>query len=282
MEVDGTPDLTDFMNDWFFGTVGVKHNAVAAGSPAYDLTGESSSSSKKKQSSEKKPQRAESEGGRSGGGGSSRGSNASKQTQEWLEEAKRMMVGSGSPGRMGSPSRQVPKFAGGNGTEPSPALDRRDPMSRSARRCELDRGGDMLRVDAVEQGGRPGGGGAGGEHAPEQDGGVQAGGLAPLPRRGRRLGPALRRRVMLDHNEHSFVEFLKNTYRKSSTDGAGDSPPEQKNSVSGASQDAKKSNSGRPPIKSNACKSAKFVWFYLDSERKKSQLSLLETIKHSF
>ncbi|XP_037416842.1 uncharacterized protein LOC119279854 [Triticum dicoccoides] len=132
MEVDGTPDLTDFMNDWFFGTVGVKHNAVAAGSPAYDLTGESSSSSKKKQSSEKKPQRAESEGGRSGGG--SRASNASKQTQEWLEEAKRMMVGSGSPGRMGSPSRQVPKFAGGNGTEPSPALDRRDPMSRSARR----------------------------------------------------------------------------------------------------------------------------------------------------
>lgn len=52
----------------------------------------------------------------------------------------------------------------------------------------------MLRVDAVEQGGRPGGGGAGGEHAPEQDGGVQAGGLAPLPRRGRRLGPDLRRR----------------------------------------------------------------------------------------
>ncbi|KAE8811694.1 hypothetical protein D1007_11485 [Hordeum vulgare] len=136
MEVDATPDLTDFMNDWFFGTVGVKHNAVAAGSPAYDLTGESSSGSKKKpSSSEKKPQRAESEGGRSGGGGGSRGSsNASKQTQEWLEEAKRMMVGSGSPGRMGSPSRQVPKFAGGNGTEPSPALDRRDPMSRSARR----------------------------------------------------------------------------------------------------------------------------------------------------
>ncbi|XP_051227701.2 uncharacterized protein [Lolium perenne] len=44
------------------------------------------------------------------------------------------MVESGSPGRMGSPSRQVPRFAGGNGTEPSPTLDRRDPMSRSARR----------------------------------------------------------------------------------------------------------------------------------------------------
>jgi len=45
------------------------------------------------------------------------------------------MVGAGSPGRMGSPSRQVPRFAGGSGTtEPSPTLDRRDPMSRSARR----------------------------------------------------------------------------------------------------------------------------------------------------
>ncbi|GJN16963.1 hypothetical protein PR202_gb03994 [Eleusine coracana subsp. coracana] len=46
------------------------------------------------------------------------------------------MVGAGSPGRVGvgSPSRQVPRFAGGSGTEPTPTLDRRDPMSRSARR----------------------------------------------------------------------------------------------------------------------------------------------------
>ncbi|GJM92125.1 hypothetical protein PR202_ga08556 [Eleusine coracana subsp. coracana] len=45
------------------------------------------------------------------------------------------MVGAGSPGRVGvgSPSRQVPRFAGGSGTEPTPTLDRRDPMSRSAR-----------------------------------------------------------------------------------------------------------------------------------------------------
>jgi hypothetical protein len=129
MEVDGAPDLTDFMNDWFFGTVGAKHSAAAStdagAGRAYDLTGESSSSSSKKKPaapSEKKQQRE------------SRGSSSSKQTQDWLEEAKRMMVGSGSPGRMGSPSRQVPRFAGGNGTEPSPTLDRRDPMSRSARR----------------------------------------------------------------------------------------------------------------------------------------------------
>ena len=26
MEVDGAPDLTDFMNDWFFGTVGARHS----------------------------------------------------------------------------------------------------------------------------------------------------------------------------------------------------------------------------------------------------------------
>jgi hypothetical protein len=37
MEVDGAPDLTDFMNDWFFGTVGAWHSGGG-----YDLTGESS------------------------------------------------------------------------------------------------------------------------------------------------------------------------------------------------------------------------------------------------
>lgn len=39
----------------------------------------------------------------------------------------------------------------------------------------------MLRVDATKQGGWPGCS-AGGEHAPEQDGLVQAGGLAPVSR----------------------------------------------------------------------------------------------------
>ncbi|KAJ1286741.1 hypothetical protein BS78_03G375100 [Paspalum vaginatum] len=117
MEVDGAPDLTDFMNDWFFGTVGARHSGGG-----YDLTGESSKRPASPAGGKTKPQ------GKSGG-------SASKQTQDWLEEAKRM-VGAGSPGRMGlgSPSRQLPKFAGGSGTEPTPALDRRDPMSRSARR----------------------------------------------------------------------------------------------------------------------------------------------------
>ena len=120
MEVDGAPDLTDFMNDWFFGTVGARHSGGG-----YDLTGESS----KRPAS---PAGNKKQGKSSGGGG---GSSASKQTQDWLEEARRM-VGAGSPGRkgVGSPSRQLPRFAGGSGTEPSPTLDRRDPMSRSARR----------------------------------------------------------------------------------------------------------------------------------------------------
>ncbi|CAL4972546.1 unnamed protein product [Urochloa decumbens] len=119
-EVDGAPDLTDFMNDWFFGTVGARHSGAGSGG-GYDLTGESSKRPASPAGKNKQ--------GRSGGG------SASKQTQDWLEEARRM-VGAGSPGRMGgSPSRQVPRFAGGSGTtEPSPALDRRDPMSRSARR----------------------------------------------------------------------------------------------------------------------------------------------------
>ncbi|XP_062206274.1 uncharacterized protein LOC133908297 [Phragmites australis] len=51
--------------------------------------------------------------------------------------------------------------------------------------------------------------------------------------------------LMLDHNDHSFVEYLKNTYINSIADGTEDSPPEQKHSISASrsSQDAKKSNS---------------------------------------
>ncbi|NP_001345360.1 uncharacterized protein LOC100191183 isoform 2 [Zea mays] len=51
--------------------------------------------------------------------------------------------------------------------------------------------------------------------------------------------------LMLDHNDHSFVEYLKNTYRYSTINGNEDSPPEQKHSTSasGSSQDVKKSNS---------------------------------------
>ncbi|KAL5673016.1 hypothetical protein ACJX0J_017322, partial [Zea mays] len=51
--------------------------------------------------------------------------------------------------------------------------------------------------------------------------------------------------LMLVHNDHSFVEYLKNTYRYSTTDDNEDRPREKKqsSSASGSSQDAKKSNS---------------------------------------
>ena len=71
MEVDGAPDLTDFMNDWFFGTVGARHSGGG-----YDLTGESSKRPASPAGKNKQ--------GKSGGG------SASKQTQDWLEEAKRI------------------------------------------------------------------------------------------------------------------------------------------------------------------------------------------------
>ncbi|KAG2596014.1 hypothetical protein PVAP13_5KG125887 [Panicum virgatum] len=60
-----------------------------------------------------------------------------------------------------------------------------------------------------------------------------------------RMRHELFQQLMLDHNDHSFVEYLKNTYRSSTTDDNDESPPEQKRSTSasGSSQDAKKSNS---------------------------------------
>lgn len=109
------PDLTDFMNDMFFGTVnGGDHKK------AYNLTGG---------------------GGRILGDrddddfDSSTRSVSSRQTQEWLEEAKRMVASSPSRGS-DSPSRLVasPRFAISQGRSSTSSLDKRDPFSRSARR----------------------------------------------------------------------------------------------------------------------------------------------------
>ncbi|KAM7272197.1 hypothetical protein ACFE04_026860 [Oxalis oulophora] len=60
-------------------------------------------------------------------------SNSSRTTQEWLEEARRMVAS--SPSRCESPSRLggSPRFAAQGRFSPS-SLDRRDPLSRSARR----------------------------------------------------------------------------------------------------------------------------------------------------
>ncbi|XP_040988895.1 uncharacterized protein LOC121236516 [Juglans microcarpa x Juglans regia] len=103
------PDLTDFMNDMFFGVVNAEKKAYnftgGAGSHVMDEEEDFECSSR---------------------------SNSSRQTQEWLEEARRMV--SSSPSRCDSPSRLVgsPRFAAAHGS-PS-LLDRRDPLSRSARR----------------------------------------------------------------------------------------------------------------------------------------------------
>lgn len=100
------PDLTDFMNDWFFGSSNTERKA-------YNFTGGGLEREEKE------------EDGRN---------NNSKLTQEWLEEAKRMVAM--SPSRHESPSRLIgsPRFATVKSSDSPGALDRRDPLSRSARR----------------------------------------------------------------------------------------------------------------------------------------------------
>ena len=103
-KAEPAPDLTDFMNDMFFG-------AATADKKAYNLTGIDEDEDFE----------------------SSTRSNRSRMTQEWLEEARRMIAS--SPTRCDSPTSKLvssPRFAAAQG---SPALlDRRDPLSRSARR----------------------------------------------------------------------------------------------------------------------------------------------------
>ncbi|KAL1568290.1 hypothetical protein AAHA92_03674 [Salvia divinorum] len=121
------PDLTDLMNDMFFGATNGDDEKKG-----YKLIG---------------------------GGGlvvrdrrdddfdSSTRSVSSRQTQEWLEEAKRMVAS--SPSRGGdSPSRLVssPRFASSQGRLSASTIDRRDPFSRSARRHRAGQGisGEIL------------------------------------------------------------------------------------------------------------------------------------------
>lgn len=127
-------DLTDFMNDMFFGTVSTE-------TKSYNLTGDlddymedspNSSSTTTPTSSSSTPTSA-----------TARTSSNSKMTQEWLEEAKRIVAS--SPSRSNSPSRLAtgsPRFAAVQGQAArlslSSALDRRDPLSRSARRYVIN------------------------------------------------------------------------------------------------------------------------------------------------
>ncbi|XP_062116133.1 uncharacterized protein LOC133830220 [Humulus lupulus] len=133
------PDLTDFMNDMFFGSIKtIDHNKIV-----YNLTGTSddtdTSASVKEEKNkgckdENKLVREEFSPGR-------RSTSSSKLSQDWLEEARRLVAS--SPSRSSSPSRLVgsPRFAtaAAHGSPASASasassVDRRDPLSRSARR----------------------------------------------------------------------------------------------------------------------------------------------------
>ncbi|WOL18740.1 hypothetical protein Cni_G27537 [Canna indica] len=108
------PDLTDFMNDWFFGSADVNKRA-------YNLSGGSTKEGEKYDDEEEE--------------GSGAKNQTSRLTLEWLEEAKKIVAG--SPSSPGSPASLFgsPKFgADVEAKEPSMLIDRRDPLSRSARR----------------------------------------------------------------------------------------------------------------------------------------------------
>ncbi|KAG9134320.1 hypothetical protein Leryth_026195 [Lithospermum erythrorhizon] len=123
---ENAPDLTDFMNDMFFGTINTDTNKKKE----YNLTGTGSGKSSK--------------GYRDDGDNEdfdtsirSTDSNSSRLTQEWLVEAKRLVAA--SPTRHESPSKRIgsPRFAKSKETTlpiSSSILERRDPLSRSARR----------------------------------------------------------------------------------------------------------------------------------------------------
>ncbi|ERN13848.1 uncharacterized protein LOC18442096 [Amborella trichopoda] len=102
-------DLTELMDDWFFGT------------------GSSDRTHTNLETSSKRREDYEVEE-------TSGGSSSGKLTEEWLEEARRMVAS--SPSRLASPSRTVgsPRFVTAREVCSASILDRRDPLSRSARR----------------------------------------------------------------------------------------------------------------------------------------------------
>ncbi|XP_008446103.2 uncharacterized protein LOC103488927 [Cucumis melo] len=105
------PDLTDFMNDMFFG-------AVNKDKKAYNLTGNEENDDDDDEEWFDRSNRSRNE----------------QLTEEWLDEARRLVAS--SPSRCNSPARLVgsPRFAAANGRSPASIIDRRDPLSRSARR----------------------------------------------------------------------------------------------------------------------------------------------------
>ncbi|KAL9155584.1 hypothetical protein ABFS82_09G013400 [Erythranthe guttata] len=115
-----TPDITDFMNDLFFGTI----NGGDHPKRAYNLNGGDCTRGRASQDQDNDDF------------DSSTRSVSSRQTQEWLEEAKRMVASSPNSRGADSPTRFVgsPRFATSQARFSASSIDRRDPLSRSARR----------------------------------------------------------------------------------------------------------------------------------------------------
>lgn len=118
------PDLTDFMNDMFFGTVKSDDHDHKK---AYNLTGVIDQDDD--DDDDQVVQQFEESSARK---------SARLSHQEWLEEARRMVAS--SPSRCDSPSRLLgsPRFAAAQGAHSPSMPDRRDPLSRSARRYASD------------------------------------------------------------------------------------------------------------------------------------------------
>ncbi|KAG4933016.1 hypothetical protein JHK87_047018 [Glycine soja] len=112
------PDLTDFMNDMFFGAADMDHKT-------YDLTGSTGVAVDDDDDYDEE------------GFDDSTRSNSARLTQEWLQEARRIVAS--SPSRCDSPARSLgsPRFGATQPPSPLPSSsDRRDALSRtrSARR----------------------------------------------------------------------------------------------------------------------------------------------------
>ncbi|XP_016499604.1 uncharacterized protein LOC107818171 isoform X2 [Nicotiana tabacum] len=106
------PDLTDFMNDMFFGT-------PSPDKKAYNLKGISTNLMDDEDNFD-----------------SSTRSVSSRLTQEWLQEAKQMVASSPGRGSESPPRRLVvsPRFATSHARIADSPTEGRDPLSRSARR----------------------------------------------------------------------------------------------------------------------------------------------------
>lgn len=113
----GKPDITDFMNDMFFGTINTVDSKIS-----YNLTGDER---RKARDADHSLDEFD----------SSTRSVSSRRTQEWLEKAKQVVASSPARGPE-SPARLLgsPRFGTTQGRLSTSAIEKRDPLSRSARR----------------------------------------------------------------------------------------------------------------------------------------------------